>query len=111
MTDERNNALQALCREYLGRLRYMAKKHGLGGFVVTMIRENKAERCKATEKEVNMLARLCDDERISRKDVPKVLEKSYRDCCDDNDFEHIKRLKHQGLYSKVSALLLKAKKQ
>ena len=57
-----------------------------------------------------MLARMVDDERISRTDIPKVLDKSYRQANDDGDFEHIKKLKHQGIYSKVSAFLYKNRK-
>lgn len=84
----------------------MAKKHGLDVFVRDTIMANSQGRCEATEKEVNMLARLCDDERISRADIPKLLGKSYRQSNDDNDFEKIKKLRHVGIYSKVSALLL-----
>lgn len=89
----------------------MAKKHNLQGFVATMIRENKAQRCEATEKEVQMLSRLCDDERLTRTQVPQILGKSYRECNEDEDFERIKKLKHQGIYSKVSALLYKSRKK
>ena len=101
---KRNETLQALCRDYLGRLRYMAKKHGID--VDSIIRANKRKECSGTEYECQMLARMCDDERVSRTDVPKILGKSYRQANDDGDFEHIKRLKHQGIYSKVSAILL-----
>lgn len=104
----RRNKLQELCREYLGKLRYIAKKHGLEGFVDETIRLNKQEKCKGTEHEVEMLARMCNDERLSRVDVPKVLEKSYRQANEENDFERIKKLRHVGIYSKVSTLLFKA---
>ena len=106
---KRNETLQALCRDYLTRLRYMAKKHGID--VDSIIRANKRKECSGTEYECKMLARMCDDERISRTDVPKVLDKSYRQANEDGDFERIKKLKHQGIYSKVSALLYKSRKK
>ena len=107
MSRQRNETLQALCRDYLLRLRYMAKKHGID--VDSIIRANKRNECEATNKEVEMLARCVDDERVSRTDIPKILGKSYRQANEDEDFEHIKKLKHQGIYSKVSALLFKSK--
>ena len=104
---KRNEALQALCRDYLCKLRYMGKKHGID--VDSIIKLNKRGKCSATNKEVEMLARCVDDERVSRTDIPKILGKSYRQSNEDGDFEHIKKLKRQGIYSKVSALLFKSK--
>ena len=96
-----------MCRDYLSRLRYMAKKHGID--VDSIIRANRRKECEATNKEVEMLSRSLNDERVSRTDIPKILGKSYRQANEDEDFEHIKKLKHQGIYSKVSALLFKSK--
>lgn len=87
----------------------MAKKHGID--VDSIIRANKRKECEATNKEVEMLARCVDDERVSRTDIPKMLGKSYRKADDDNDFAYIKKLRHVGIYSKVSALLYKSKKK
>lgn len=106
---KRNETLQALCRDYLGKLRYMAKKHGID--VDSIIRANKRKECSGTEYECQMLSRMCDDERLSRTEVPKVLGKSYRQANDDGDFDRIKKLKHKGIYSKVSALLYKRRKK
>ena len=105
-----DDTLQELCRGYLARLRYMAEKHGLGWWVDDTIKDNKNGKCKSTQKEVEMLARLCDDERVGRKDIPELLGKSYRQCVDDGTFDRIKTLPHVGIYSKVSALLKKKKK-
>jgi len=105
---KRNETLQALCRDYLGKLRYMGKKHGID--VDSIIRANKRKECSGTEYECQMLARMCDDERVSRTDIPKILGKSYRQANEDEDFERIKKLKHQGIYSKISALLYKSRK-
>lgn len=58
-----------------------------------------------------MLSRMVDDERVNRTDVPRLLNKSYRECNEDGDFDKVKRLGHQGIYSKVSALLLAAKQK
>lgn len=106
---ERNETLQALCRQYLGKLRRVAKKHGMD--VNSIIRANRRKECEATQYEVELLSRAVDDERISRTDVPKILDKSYRQANEDLDFERIKKLKHQGIYSKVSALLYKSRKK
>lgn len=102
-----NGALQALCRAYLRRLRYMARKHGVD--VDGLISANKRGECEATLKEVEMLSRCVDDERLARKDVPRVIGKSYRQCTNDGTFERLKTLRHVGIYSKVSALLFKDK--
>ena len=106
---KRNETLQALCRDYLGRLRYIGKKHGID--VDGLIRLNRQKKCEATQHEVELLGRAVDDERISRTDVPKALDKSYRQANEDGDFDRIKKLKHQGIYSKVSALLFAAKQK
>jgi len=106
---KRNETLQALCRDYLGRLRYMGKKHGID--VEGLIRLNRQKKCEATQHEVELLSRAVDDERVSRIDIPNILGKSYRQSNDDGDFERIKKLKHQGIYSKVSALLFAAKQK
>lgn len=103
----RNETLQALCRDYLGKLRYMAKKHGID--VDAIIRANRRNECEATQKEVEMLARCVDDERISRTDIPKLLGESYRKSENNGVFDRIKKLKRVGIYSKVSALLYKNK--
>ena len=106
----RNDNLQAIAREYLKRLRYMAQKHGLSGWVDETITENKAGRCEATEKEVRMLSRLCDDANIKRTDVPKYLGKSYRYCVENNLFERIRtNAFNRAIYDKVSTLLLAGK--
>lgn len=109
METKRNNKLQELCRGYLCKLKYMAKKHGLGEWLDNIIKANANNECAATEKEVHMLSRLCDDERVQRKEIPEILEKSYRECFEDDDFGKIKKLKHVGIYSKVSAILFKTK--
>ena len=101
---KRNETLQALCRGYLGKLRYMGKKHGID--VDGLIRLNRQKKCEATQHEVELLSRAVDDERISRTEVPQVIGKSYRQANEDGDFDRIKKLKHQGIYSKVSAILL-----
>lgn len=109
--NKNNNTLQALCRNYLGDLRPIAEKFGLGNFVDETIEANSRGKCVGTEEECEMLARMCDDERVPRAYVPKILGKSYRQSTEDGDFERIRKLKHQGIYSKVSALLYKSRKK
>lgn len=105
---KQNETLQALCRDYLGRLRYMGKKHGID--VDGLISMNRRKECSATKQEVELLSRACDDERLFRVDVAKTLGKSYRKANEDGDLEHVKKLKRQGIYSKISALLYKSSK-
>lgn len=85
----------------------MAKKHGID--VDSIIRANRRKECEATNKEVEMLARCVDDERISRTDIPKLLGESYRQSESSGVFDKIKKLRRVGIYSKVSALLFKSK--
>ena len=106
-----DDTLQTICRDYLNKLRPIAEKFGLGKFVDETVEANSRGKCVGTEEECEMLARICDDERIARKDIPEILGKSYRQANEDGDFERIKRLKHQGIYSKVSALLYKSRKK
>lgn len=107
----RNETLQALCRDYLHRLRHLAQERGLGSWINATIKENKSGECSADESEVMALSRMVDDERISRVDLPKLLGKSYRQSNDDNDFENVKKLKRVGIYSKVDALLYASEKK
>lgn len=104
----RNEALQQVCRGYLLRLRPLAEKFGLGGFIDETVRLNTQEKCAGTEEEVELLSRACDDERISRAEVPKLLGRSYRQSYESGDFDKVKTLNRVGIYSKVSALLLKS---
>ena len=111
MDETRNEALQRLCRGYLSRLRHVASKHGLLPQLNSIIAMNKRQECVGTEREVQMLSRMVDDERISRTDIPKVLGKSYRQSNEDGDFDRVKKLKRVGIYSKLSVLLYKNQKK
>ena len=88
---------------------HFVNSHGMD--VDGIIRANKRNECEATQKEVEMLARCVDDERISRTDIPKILGESYRKSESDGVFDKIKRLRHVGIYSKVSTLLFAAKQK
>jgi hypothetical protein len=79
----------------------------LGGWVDGIIAANTRNECSGTEEEVELLGRALDDERLHRHDVPNVLDKSYRQCVDDGDFDRIRKLKRVGIYSKLSTLLSK----
>lgn len=104
---KRDERLQALCRGYLRRLRRIASKYGLEGFVDDIIESNRRNECEGTRNEVQMLSRMVDDERIERSDIPEALGKSYRKCVEDGDFDRIKKLKRVGIYSKISVILNK----
>ena len=101
--------LQRLCRGYLFKLRGMARRHGLESVVDGFIEANTRNECEATKKEVEALSRMCDDERLSRTDIPSILGKSYRQCCEDGDFDKLQKLKRVGIYSKLDALLWKVR--
>lgn len=106
----RDERLQALCRGYLRKLRHIARKYGLGSFIDDIIKANRRNECVGTEREIQMLSRMVDDERIERSDIPEALGKSYRKCVEDGDFDRIKKLKRVGIYSKLSVLLYKNQK-
>lgn len=106
---KRNETLQTLCRNYLRRLRHIGMRYGVD--VDGLIEQNRRNECESTRKEVEMLARMVDDERIERSDIPETLGKSYRKCVEDGDFDRIKKLKRIGIYSKISVLLYKNQKK
>lgn len=110
MKNNRNEELQRIARGFLNRLRPIARKYGLTSWIDKTIYANEREECEATEKECELLARACDDDRITRQDVPKILGLSYRACCDNDIFDKLKTFRHVGIYSKISALLLSKKK-
>lgn len=97
--------LQSLCRQYLGRLRLVASRLGLLHHLEEVIRSNENGECKATEKEVTMLARMLDEERVDRCDIPKIVGKSYRKCMADGTFDKVRVLRRVGRYSRVSAIM------
>lgn len=105
-----NDTLQRLCRDYLGKLRDIAEKHGLGRWLADTITANARGECSATEQEVEFLSKMCDDERINRQDIPKLFGVSYRYCVDNELFEKLKKLPHVGIYSKVNAILFGVKR-
>lgn len=105
---KRNSYLQELCRYYLKKIKdSLSKYDGLSNAIGELIEASKRNECAATEEEVEALSRLLNEERMTRTDVPKVLGESYRQSVDSNDMDKVKRLKHVGIYSRVSALLLK----
>lgn len=103
--ERRKDKLQELCREYLGNLRHIARKYGLEGFVRDMMNRNKRKECVATEREVKMLARISNRDRIRRVEVPPILGKTYRECNDADLFGNIDRIENRSSYSRVSAEL------
>ena len=102
-----NDELQSIARHYLSKLKDIASKFGLKEWLDNLIEENKRGECSATEEECRMLTRLCDDERVTRHDIPKIIGKSYRNCVEKEIFEKLKTLKRVGIYDKISVLLFK----
>ena len=107
MTD----TLQELARHYLRKLRCVAERHGLGTWLDRVIDENERGECEATEKECEILARACDEERISRGEIPELFGMSYRRCVEEGVFDAIKKLRHVGIYSRIGAILHKKRKK
>ena len=93
--------------DYLQRLRGIAETHGLSQWLNKAIKDANQEECKPTESECELLSRMVDDERLTRKDIPILLDKSYRRCEEKGVFDKIKKLRHVGIYSRVSAELFK----
>lgn len=104
-------ALQKLCRMYLSRLRYVASKHGLRSWIDNVIKANERGECESTQREVEMLARMLGEDRISRSEICTMMETQYRKCCENKVFEKIKRIKDKRSYSRVSAVLYAARKR
>ena len=104
-----NDELQRITRHYLSLLRNIASKFGLKDWLDNLIEENKRGDCSATEDEALILSRLCDDERVNRDEVPRMIGMSYRFCMENDIFDKIKKLHRQGIYSKISVLLFKHK--
>ena len=98
--------LQKMCRKYLKRLLPAAKEIGLEEFVVTTIDKNKSGTCVATRQQVDMLASMCEDNRVKREEIPNIVGKSYRFYLTGNLFKRIRKFKDKGLYSKIDTLLL-----
>lgn len=101
--EKRHNATQALAREHLAKLQYRAEKYGLGQWLKDIIKANKRKECEATQSEVMLLARCVDEERIARKDIPKLFGMSYRQAEEKDLFSHITKLGATGTYSLASA--------
>lgn len=104
----RNETLQKLCREYLVMLRQDADKYGFASVVDTLVTANKRGECVATEENVEMLSRCVNDERMTRSEIPMLLNRSYRYCIDNAIFEKLKTLPRVGVYSRVDAMLFKS---
>ena len=98
----REDSFQPLCRGYLRHLMGLASKYGIGLWLYGLLESNKRGECKASECE--MLSRLCDDSRVRRGDVPKMLGLSYRECVEGGVFARLKSFPKEGIYSKVSVI-------
>lgn len=103
----KNSLLQNLCREYLDKLRPFAEPVGLSSFIDTTIQQNKEGTCVATKDQVDLLAKMCDDDRIRRDEIPQYAGISYRSCILINLFDKIRKFTNRGAYSKIDAMLFK----
>lgn len=99
-----DDILQGIVRGYLKKLSYIARKHGLAPWVKDVIKRNKRGECEATRREADMLARLVDDDRIKRKEIPQALGVSYREMLDKDLLSSIRKMEDKGSYSKLDTL-------
>lgn len=93
--------------KYLNRLRGVAERYGLQGFVDDSIKASTNGECEPTEKECEMLARLADEERLMTKQVPSIFGISYREAFDSGLLESIKKFPRPGNFSTVDTLVHK----
>lgn len=106
--ERKEQEIQRLTRHYLGKLKRVANKYGLGGWVDNIRKENKQGKCKSTEYTCNMLATLAQEDRMYQQDIPRLFGISYNKAFEMNLFEKIAKKKCNGTFNRVSALLLKA---
>lgn len=99
--------LQELCRKYLRMLLPIAKNIGLEDFINTTIEKNEKGECIATKEQVDLLAKMCDDDRIRRDEIPQYAGISYGSCVLIDLFSKIRKFTHKGVYSKIDAMLFK----
>lgn len=99
--------LQELCRKYLRMLLPIAKSIGLEDFINTTIEKNEKGECIATKEQVDLLAKMCDDDRIRRDEIPQHAGISYRSCMLIDLFSRIRKFKDRGAYSKIDVMLFK----
>lgn len=107
----KNSLLQKLCREYLDKLRPFAEPVGLSNFIDTTIQQNEEGICVATKDQVDLLAKMCDDDRIRRDEIPQYAGISYRSCMLINLFDKIRKFANRGAYSKIDAMLFKSESE
>lgn len=104
----RKQKVQELTRYYLGKLQREANRYGLGDWLKAIRKANERGECESTEYTLNQLAKLCDDERMYQKDVTRLFGLSYAKAFDCGLFEKIRKIKCNGTFSKVDAVLRKA---
>ena len=75
-------------------------------FVVTTIDKNKSGTCVATRQQVDILASMCEDNRVKRAEIPNIVGKSYRFCLTGNLFKRLRKCQDQELYYHIDTLLL-----
>jgi len=103
----RTQALQKVCVKYLKRLRGVAERYGLQGFVDDSINASTRGECEPTEKECEMLARIANEERLMTRQVPPLFDISYREAFDSGLLEDIKKFPRPGNFSTVDTLVHK----
>jgi Trp operon repressor len=101
--------LQEIFRSYIKVLKNKFDNETVSECINKLLCDNENGKCSATEEQVDMIAKLVDEDRMKREEIPQMFGKSYKQCVEGNIFNKIKTLPKVGIYSKVSALLLKDK--
>lgn len=85
----------------------LAKTLGLQDFVNDTIEKNEKGQCIATKEQVDLLSKMCDDDKIRRDEIPQYAGISYRQCVLIDIFPFIRKFENKGQYSKIDAMLFK----
>lgn len=102
---EEQMVIQLLARKYLNKVIPLADKYRLRNYVLDLLNLNLKGECAATKEDVELLAKIVEDDCIKVKDIPKLLGVSYRHIVDNNI--KFKKLEDRGHISKVDVLLIK----
>lgn len=97
--------MQTLTRKYLNRIMLMSDKYQIRSYVSDLIEKNLKGECISTKEDVELLAKIVDEDCIKVREIPKVLGVSYRYIIDNNI--KFKKLEDKGRISKVDVLLVK----
>ena len=111
MISDSENTLQILFRELLYRLRKkLSNSARCTEFIDGLRRDSIRGTCVADEGEVRLLSNALGEGTIKRREIPKKLGISYRQCIKEGIFKKIKKTRKVGIYDRISVSLFKRNK-